>query len=204
AADGLHSTLRSGLGLSAPPSKHPRYGLRQHFALAPWTTAVEVYWAAHSEAYVTPVDSQVVGVALLVDRVGGDFDHRLGEFPALLERLDGAPRIGSVLGAGPLRQVARRRVQGRIALVGDAAGYVDALTGEGLAIGFESARVLIEAMLADDLMAYERSWRRITRRYRVLTLGLLAASRNPWVRDRIVPASARLPRVFGAAVNSLA
>ena len=43
-------------------------------------------------------------------------------------------RTGLVMarGAGPLRQPVTGRVKARFVLVGDAAGYVDAITGEGL------------------------------------------------------------------------
>jgi flavin-dependent dehydrogenase len=53
-----------------------------------------------------------------------------------------------VLGAGPLAQAARRVVDDRVVLLGDAAGYVDALTGEGLALGFAPAEDLSAAVVA--------------------------------------------------------
>ena len=57
-------------------------------------------------------------------------------------------------------------------LVGDAAGYVDALTGEGVALALAQARAAVAAVVADDPARYEREWGRVTRRYRVLTEGL--------------------------------
>ena len=104
---------------------------------------VEVHWADDLEAYVTPVDDDLVGVALLTSR-REPFDVQLKEFPALAERLETARAAGdgpgATMGAGPLRQRSRARVSGRVLLVGDAAGYVDALTGEGIAVGLASAR----------------------------------------------------------------
>jgi flavin-dependent dehydrogenase len=68
-ADGLHSALRRQLGLDRPPGRiRPRWGVRQHFAVPGWTDLVEVHWAAHSEAYVTPVGDELVGVAVLSSR----------------------------------------------------------------------------------------------------------------------------------------
>ena len=107
-------------------------------------------------------------------------------------------------GAGPLRQRSRRRVAGRVLLVGDAAGYVDALTGEGIALGLAQARAAVDAVAAGRPDRYERAWRRLGWRHDLLTKGLLAAARHPALRGRVVPAAAALPWVFGAAVNQLA
>jgi flavin-dependent dehydrogenase len=95
-------------------------------------------------------------------------------------------------------------VRGRVLLVGDAAGYVDALTGEGIAVGLAQARAAVAAVAAGAPASYERAWRRVTLRHDLLTRGLLAATRHPAVRSRIVPAAATLPRLFQAAVDQLA
>ena len=89
-------------------------------------------------------------------------------------------------------------------LVGDAAGYVDALTGEGLGLAFGAAELLVDCVVADRPGDYDRQWRRMTRRYRVLTAALLQASAYGSVRSRIVPAAAALPAVFAGVVNLLA
>lgn len=201
AADGLHSPLRRSLGLDARPHRPARYGLRTHFATAPWTSYVEVHWSPAAEAYVTPVGPALVGVAVLTS-ARGSFAGHLARFPALRERL-GAP-AGEVLGAGPLRQRARSRVAGRVLLVGDAGGYVDALTGEGVALAVAQARAAVAAVVAGEPERYERDWHDVTRHYRWLTGGLLGATRVPVVRRALVPAAERLPGVFAAAVNALA
>lgn len=203
AADGLHSPLRRRLGLEGRPYRHRRYGLRRHYRLLPWTSYVEVHWADAVEAYVTPVCPDVVGVALLTSR-RGSFDEHLSRFPSLRARLAGAEPAGEVMGAGPLRQRARARVAGRVLLVGDAGGYVDALTGEGVALAVAQARAAVAALVDEDPARYERDWRRVTRRYRVLTGSLLGATRVGPVRRGLVPAAERLPAVFGAAVDALA
>jgi flavin-dependent dehydrogenase len=95
-------------------------------------------------------------------------------------------------------------VAGRVLLVGDASGYVDALTGEGLALAMGQARAAVTAIAAGDPGRYEREWRTVTRRYRLLTESLLAASRVGPVRRALVPTAERLPGVFGAVVNALA
>jgi flavin-dependent dehydrogenase len=201
AADGLHSPLRRGLGLDLPGRARGRYGLRRHYRTEPWTDFVEVHWSAHGEAYVTPVGDDLVGVAILSRRRRG-FDEHLAGFPALTASLRG-PAATAVRGAGPLRQRVRRRTAGRVLLVGDAAGYVDALTGEGIALALATAEAAVRCLAADRPHDYEQAWSRLTRRHRLLTLSLLAASRHPSAARLIVPAASRLPPLFTAAVHAL-
>ncbi len=206
AADGLHSPVRRMLGLDAsegPRRLDPRrFGQRRHAEVSPWSDHVEVHWSVGAEAYVTPVAPSVVGVALLTSTRAG-FDALLQGFPELQDRLGGVS-MSKVRGAGPLRQRSKRRVAGRVLLAGDASGYVDALTGEGISIGLTQAHAAVAAIVSGRPQAYEGAWRRLTWRYRWLTTALVQASRVPPVRARLVPAAAMLPRVFSAAVNELA
>lgn len=202
AADGLHSPTRRLLGLEGRPARLRRYGLRSHVRVAPWTSHVEVHWSPTAEAYVTPVADDLVGIALLTS-VRRPFDEQLGAFPVLQARVDGRETT-AVQGAGPLRQRSRRRVAGRVLLVGDAAGYVDALTGEGVALGIAQARAAVAAVVAGDVERYEAAWRRATWRYRALTASLLGMTRVQPLRRGLVPTAAALPGVFQATVDLLA
>jgi flavin-dependent dehydrogenase len=203
AADGLHSPVRRLLGLDGRPASRRRYGLRRHYRLAPRTSYVEVHWAESVEAYLTPVADDLLGVALLTSE-RGSFDDHLTRFPALAAELRDAAPLGDVLGAGPLWQRARSRVAGRVLLVGDASGYVDALTGEGVAMAVAQAHAAVAAIVDHDPMRYERDWHTITRRYRMLTASLVGATRWHPIRRALVPTAERLPGVFSAAVNALA
>lgn len=207
AADGLHSEVRDLAGLTKTTATRragtPRWGLRRHYALAPSANAVEVTWAAHSEAYVTPVGPDTVGVAIL-SSVRGGFAEQLAAFPDLAARVSEAEPVSPVRGAGPLRQRTSSRVAGRVLLVGDAAGYVDALTGEGLALSLTTAAELVRCLLADRPADYERAWRRTSRRSRWLTEALLSARGRPALARRIVPTAVRAPWLFAAAVDQLA
>ncbi|MDO8645869.1 MAG: FAD-dependent monooxygenase [Candidatus Planktophila sp.] len=203
-ADGLHSTVREQLKLGIPNESTPnsRFGLRQHFHIAPWSDLVEVYWVKNAEIYVTPTNSQTVGIVVLgKSRV--NFNEVVSHIPALTQLLERAESVSKLRGAGPLRQRVRARSVGRVLLVGDAAGYVDALTGEGLQVGFAEAQAAVSAVVADDLSGYEAEWQRITRSYRWLTGGLLWASSNRMVRPVIVPAAQVMPHVFNRLVNTL-
>ncbi len=89
-------------------------------------------------------------------------------------------------------------------LVGDAAGYVDALTGEGIAVSLAAARALVDAVAAGRPEQYEPAWRLASLRYRWLTSALLAGTSRPGVRRRLVPTAAAAPALFRTAVGQLA
>ncbi len=118
-------------------------------------------------------------------------------------RVGAAEWASPVRGAGPLRQRVARRVAGRVLLVGDAAGYVDALTGEGLRVGLESAGAALDAIEAGRPAVCERRWADISRSYRYVTATLVAATSAAPLRRAVVPASRALPGVFAHAVEAL-
>jgi flavin-dependent dehydrogenase len=91
-----------------------------------------------------------------------------------------------------------------VLLIGDAAGYVDALTGEGIAVGLATARAAVAAIAAGRPEAYPAAWRAVTRRYRWSATALLAVADRPGLRRRLVPAAAALPGLFGLAVDHVA
>jgi flavin-dependent dehydrogenase len=197
-ADGLHSAVRRSVGIKATAGTPRRYGVRWHYQVPAWSEFVEVYWSRWGEAYVTPVEPELVGVAILSR---GQPD--LAWFPMLARQLQGADR-GQPRGCGPLRQVVSRRVEGRVLLVGDAAGYEDALTGEGVSLAVKQAHAAVDAIVGDGPASYERSWHRVTRNYRLLTRGLVLATTPQPMRRVVVPAGELLPAAFRYGVNILA
>jgi flavin-dependent dehydrogenase len=203
AADGLHSPVRRSLGLVTTSRGTPRYGLRRHYAVPSPSPYVEVHWGPHGEAYVTPLGPRLVGVALLTSQ-RSPFGTQLAGFPELAARLHAEAAVTDVRGAGPLRQTAGTRVHGRVLLVGDAAGYIDAITGEGISLALAGAEVLVDHLRRGTPAAYESAWRAATRRHRLLTDCLVRARQQPLLARLIVPTARRLPRVFTAAVNALA
>ncbi len=211
AADGLHSPLRKAALLNGKekPRAARRFGVRRHFALDPWTDLVEVHWAAGVEAYVTPISAEVVNVAFLwstpVSRSGpaATFEDHLRRFPVLEARLKGRTATSEIRGIGPLLQRVRARGKDRLALVGDAAGYVDAITGQGLSLAFASAALLVEALpedlsqdLGPALRRYDRSLRGRWLRYALPAKVLLALARRPALRRRALRLTVRFPVLF--------
>jgi flavin-dependent dehydrogenase len=202
-ADGLHSAVRRAVGLAARPAGVRRFGLRQHFRVAPWSDLVEVHWLPGQEVYVTPVSHDTVGVAVLGPSPL-NLPSAIAGLPTLAGHLSGATAASSLRGAGPLRQSTTARVAGRVLLVGDAAGYVDALTGEGLRVGFAQAQAAVDAILSNNPQRYEAAWPRITRSYRNLTNTLLWVGAQPHLRPMIVPTAQALPRTFTRIVDQIA
>lgn len=203
AADGLRSPLRREIGLDGRPEPRvrQRFGVRRHFAVQPWTDCVEVHWGedaeGHSfEAYVTPVASDEVGVAFLWSGHTASFDDLLAELPELRQRLGDASTRSRHRGMGPLRQRTLGVVRGNVALVGDAAGYVDAITGEGLSVALHQSHLLAAAVAAGDLSIYARGCRRVDRTPRRLTELLLWLQRRPALRRRVFRALSRDPSLF--------
>jgi flavin-dependent dehydrogenase len=216
AADGIHSPLRQSSGLARPTSEPRRYGLRRHFALAPWSSFVDVHWARGLECYVTPVGPALVNVAFLwEDEAIGEkasFESLLARFPRVGERLNGASVESEARGSGPLFRPVRARAADRVALVGDAAGYVDAITGQGLSLAFASASLLVEALprplelaaLPAALRRYDRSLRFAWLRYALPARALLGLARRPRARHTALRLLARTPRLFGALLDAVA
>lgn len=200
-ADGLHSSVRrlAGLEIAAPRSRR-RFGIRQHFEVAPWSDLIEVHWADRAEVYITPVSPSVVGVSVL-GPPKTDFAATIASLPALAARLAGASPASELRGAGPFRQRASKPSSGRVLLVGDASGYVDAITGEGLRLGFDQARLAVEHIRTGG--DYDRSWRASTRDFRSLTTLLVRAATSP-LRPAIVPLASALPSLYGSTVERLA
>ncbi len=197
AADGLHSRIRRRAGLELPARGPRRFGLRRHYRLRPWSDHVEVYWSPGAEAYVTPVAEDEVGVAFLHDGRIRDVDAAITRLPRLAAHLAGAPACSRPRGAGPLRQRVRCRWAPGLALVGDAAGYVDAITGEGITLALTGAPALVRNVLdGEPPQAYERAWLRTTRGYRVATEALGAAAGAPFLRRRLVATLAMVPPLF--------
>jgi flavin-dependent dehydrogenase len=194
-ADGLHSSVRRWAGLARDWKGTRRIGLRQHYRVRPWTEFVEVYWRRNCQAYVTSVGTDEVCVAMI-----GRADIRASDltdlFPELASRLGGAEPVGPTRGAISMTTRLPSVVAGRIALVGDASGSVDAVTGEGLALAFRQANSLAAALAAGDIRRYDASHRRMGRMPRLMARTLLLLDGNDRLRRMAFRQLAAHPRIF--------
>jgi len=169
-ADGLRSAMRHRMGRTIGPLPPHRYGIVGHLSVEgppdPW---VRITIERGLEVYEAPVEPGVRLVALLCDH------HRMKDFAGHLEggyreivaklrpNLHGADLVGPVRAVGPFRYRATTVAADNVFLVGDAAGFSDPITGEGLAAAFRQARAFATSL---DQPSPERAYRR---RYRELT-----------------------------------
>jgi 2-polyprenyl-6-methoxyphenol hydroxylase-like FAD-dependent oxidoreductase len=191
-ADGLESKVRRMLGLDVAPI-YRRFGVRRHYALRPWNDYVEVHFADDCEAYVTPVGAQLVCVAILMHDRSLRFDRALERFPALARRVEHAPARTDPEGSGTVYRRTPRITKGRVALVGDAAGSVDAITGAGVTLGLHQAVSLAGALRTGDLASYEADFRRLMRIPGGLTSLMLETRRHPRLRSLMLRTLSRAP-----------
>jgi menaquinone-9 beta-reductase len=208
-ADGEGSQIRKWAMPEPARYEQTRFGSRQHFQVRPWTDFVEVHWGRSCQIVVTPSGSVEVGVAVTSRHPHVTIENALLEFPELAQRLAGA-RVSSRERGTPC---ALRRLNavhcGCIALVGDASGSVDPLTGEGLGLAFRQADALTDAMrvhrLKDyerGLEDYERAHERIGRASRRMSRFLLWMDAYPWFRDRVLRALSAEPQLFARLLNT--
>jgi flavin-dependent dehydrogenase len=195
-ADGQNSLLRRKSGMFSSRPARQRYGFRRHYRMSPWTNFVEVHWADCGQMYVTPVAEDEVCVALITGDPGLRFDVALPVFSKLAPRLQGAEIHGKTIGAITASRRLKNVQSGRIALIGEAAGSVDAITGEGLSISFQQALQLASAMQANRLKDYERAHQRIMRMPRTMSRLLLAMDRRHSFRSRALGALERQDEAF--------
>ncbi len=195
-ADGHQSRVATWAGLTRGRLHSRRIGLRQHYTIAPWTDFVEVYWSGQGQAYVTPVSATEVCVAFIARQKFTTSAQALGGFPALARQLASAIPNGAPRGSITLGRTLDRVTSGNIALIGDASGSVDAITGEGMALCFRQAAALSVALLADTLAEYQKAHRRIQRMPSLMSRSLLRMDRSPMIRRVVLAAFERNPSLF--------
>ncbi|MEQ9362732.1 MAG: FAD-dependent monooxygenase, partial [Leptospirales bacterium] len=234
-ADGINSFARRAAALDRDNRRRDprRWGARWHFPIAPWTDDfVEVRLlprVAGVECYITPVGAKETGVAFLWDRAA--FRPSRGEallesllelFPEVAARVDGLKPLPDGGAIGPLLHRTRALSGPGVLLIGDAAGYLDAATGEGLSLAFEAALALEDTVapalgdarlsprasadedpvefnsrrLARALADYARRHRRITANYYLTTRLVLWLGRRPRLMRRVVLGLNASPRFF--------
>ncbi len=195
-ADGGASSIRRWAGLDKFRCDKTRFGFRRHYAIEPWTSHVEIHWGDGCQLYITPVSRQEVGVALLSRDSHLRVQDALPRFPELKRRLAGAEPTSRERGGCSSARRLRRVTQGRVALIGDASGSVDAITGDGITLAFQQAEALAEALAGNDLNVYEAEHRRISQRPAYMGELLLALDRHPRLRERALRALASRPSLF--------
>jgi flavin-dependent dehydrogenase len=194
-ADGIRSRVRRWCGLETPILTQPRYAFRRHYHVEPWTDCMEIYWGCDAQAYVTPVGYEDICVVVISRNPRLRSASIATEFPRLAERLASA-ECNAEQGAVTLSGGFQRVYAGNVALVGDASGSVDAITGEGLCLSFHQATALADALAAGDLGRYQLAHRRLARRPTLMGRMLLLLDRQPKIRRRAMQVLAEHPDLF--------
>ena len=195
-ADGFHSRVRSWAGLAVNQPVSRRFGFRIHYRVAPWSGYMELHWGAGCQIYVTPIGPQEVCAALISRDPHLRLDEALARFPRLAARLENAPHATSERGAVTGNCSLPRVYRGNVALIGDASGSVDAITGEGLCLSFQQAIALADSLASGDLARYQVAHRRLARGPTMMSNLMLAMDRRAWLRKPAFRAMAFEPRIF--------
>ncbi|MDP9312975.1 MAG: NAD(P)/FAD-dependent oxidoreductase [Chloroflexota bacterium] len=138
-ADGITSVVVRAVG-ARRAARWPRsLGLVAHYMAVPGLGAHgEMHVGRRGYIGIAPLPGGLANVAAVFPLLGAvcggetSWTNILAEFPALRERLDRATRQGQVRGVGPVGARARSASGDGWALVGDAAGFFDPFTGEGV------------------------------------------------------------------------
>lgn len=196
-ADGQWSRVRSWAALDAGRELTRRIGFRMHFRVIPWSPYVEVHWGTQCQAYVTPVGKdEICVIAMARSRKGSSFDEIIEGIPTLREKLRGAWRLSRERGSVTTTRTLKRVACNNIALVGDASGSADAITGEGLAMGFRQAMLLADAVSQDNLAIYQAGHASILRLPQAMARAMLLLDRWRQIRRKTLRAFASEPRLF--------
>ena len=201
-ADGANSRVRQWVGLNSYSFYLRRYGFRQHYRLRPWSDRVEVYWEDHAQIYVTPVSESEICLACVSTNSSTRVADVLSAFPELFARLEGAIPTSSERGAVTAMHRLRRVYRDNVALIGDASGGVDAITGDGICLSFQQALALASALQANGLHFYQKAHRRLSRVPTFLGFHLLSMDGRPWLRRRALSTLSANPKLFGRLLSA--
>ncbi len=195
-ADGSASRVRRWAGLDSFSRNSRRFAHRQHFACQPWTDHMEIYWGEACQIYVTPVANNEICAAVISRKPELRLADALKRFPLLEAHLAGVPASSSERGAVTANCGLKNVTRGSVALIGDASGSVDAITGEGLCQAFQQSAALADAIAREDLTHYEKAHRRIGLRPALMADMMLTMDRWPFIRRRALAAMAGQPACF--------
>lgn len=195
-ADGLQSGVRQEAGLEHFVSEKRRYGFRKHYKLAPWSQYVEIYWGRGFQIYITPVANDQVCVALISTDPHLRLDAALSLLPPLAAKLEGAPEGTPEKGSLSLSRKLRRVCTDGYALLGDASGSVDAISGEGMCLAFKQAAALVDALDSGDLRQYQLSHRKIAAKPLQMAALMLILDSSATIQRKVLAALAKHPIVF--------
>lgn len=201
-ADGANSRVRQWIGLNPYSFYLRRYGFRQHYRVRPWSDRVEVHWEDHAQIYVTPVSDSEICLACVSAKPSTRLADVLSAFPELFARLEGAVPTSNERGAVTAMHRLKRVYRDNVALIGDASGGVDAITGDGICLSFQQAFALASALKTNSLRLYQKAHRRLSRVPMFVGFHLLSMDGRPWLRRRALSTLSANPQLFGRLLSA--
>jgi geranylgeranyl reductase family protein len=204
-ADGRNSFVARRLGLRRPEPRHRKWAVMAHCrGVRSPDDHGEMIVTPYGYCGVNPLPGGLANVCIVVDhremkratpsrsRLTGFFRQHLASHPLLASRMAGAEIVAGPWATGPMACRSARAACDGILLVGDAAGFYDPFTGEGIGMALRGAeiagRVLGSALRQGDvgrraLKEYEALWRRAFRDRLRLDRLLQALLKRPGLTD---------------------
>lgn len=195
-ADGGHSLVRRWTGLDRYTSNRTRFAFRRHYRVRPWSDCMEIHWGPKRQIYVTPVAADEICVALVSHDPHLRLDRAMTTFPEIASRLSGVEQTSIERGATSSTRKLRKVYRDNVALLGDASGAVDCITGEGLCLSFRQAAVLADCFKDGNLRRYEREHRALAKRPAFMARLMLMLDWNILLRQRAMRAFGSDPNLF--------
>ena len=162
AADGRHSTLSFGLGLARHPPRPRRWAIGAYYEAFPSAgTLGEMHVRRGRYIGVATVPGRLTNVCVV--RASGPADpdladprallaRELARDPVLRDRAAGARLVTTPVVLGPLAVDAMSSTVDGLLLAGDAAGFIDPMTGDGLRFAIRGGELAASAAL--DVLAH--------------------------------------------------
>ena len=195
-ADGQNSQIRRQASLDHVKREGRRYGFRRHYRIAPWSSYMELHWGPRSQIYTTPVAEDEICVVVISRHPKLRLEHALCNFPELQKRLKGSLPVSPEMGALSISRTLRSVQRGNVVLIGDASGSVDAITGEGMCLGFKQALALAHAIRTGDVREYESQHRALMKRPQRMASLMLTLEHSGQLQRRALAAFAQNPELF--------
>jgi 2-polyprenyl-6-methoxyphenol hydroxylase-like FAD-dependent oxidoreductase len=199
-ADGQNSQIRRQAALHRVTREKRRYGFRRHYRIAPWSSYMELHWGTSSQIYITPIAPDEICVVTISRDPKLRWEQILCGFPELDRRLRNVPQVSPEMGALSMSRSLRHVQRNKVALIGDASGSVDAITGEGMRLSFKQALALAAALRSGDIRQYQRLHRALMKHPQTMASLLLALERNGQLQRRVLAGLTQHPDVFKSLV----
>lgn len=210
-ADGIRSRFHNGFGIRRLKRRFLRFALRTlYHDFQGSHDRVEVYCSQAGEAYVAPMGNGWARITLLLfgpvscrgkAELPDFYFENLKRFPRLWEQLKVPYPPRPVESTGPLSLEVSRCHAHRLLLVGDAAGAVDPVTGQGMTVALKDAETvsaLVSQLPVDRLSEEDLSQYTVRRRSYFtpafdLSQIVLFAVQHPFIARRMIRALGRNP-----------